>query len=332
LALRANIPARSLRAGGWILLLGVGIYAAATAVVSLTGVTLPSVIHPIQADSESGLTRVYSLMPDLANTCLIFGVAFFLSRSARGRRWTTGSLTLLLLLASILQLTRATYFSLAVALLAGTYVYVAHYASGATLLVRGVVAILVVLTFALSLSGMTGGSTAGGSAVRTVVSRVQTGFSDLSQSTGTVGYREQVDQEMLHVLGPRWPIGLGFLHPFARYIALLPSGTIRNPDTGVFNILMTMGVAGLLLLYAPLVYALRRLLRSSSSSLHLGPVLPQWVVCGGVAWIAWVIAGSPTLVELFSVSGLVLTALVLASLGHTYEACRLQRSFASNVP
>jgi hypothetical protein len=330
-ALRASIPARSLLAGGRILLLGVSIYAAATAVVSLTGVTLPWLIHPIQADVESGLTRVYSLMPDLANTCLIFGVAFLLSQSACGRRWTTGAFTLLLLLASLLQLTRATYFSLAVAFLGGTYVYVAHYASGATFLVRGAVAVLVLLTFALSLSGLTGGTTAGGSPVRTVVTRVQTGLSDLSQSTGTVGYREQVDQEMLHVLGRRWPIGLGFLHPSARYIALLPSGAIRNPDTGVFNILMTMGVAGLLLLYAPLVYALRRLLRSSGSSSHFAPLLPQWVACGGVAWIAWVIAGSPTLVELFSVSGLVLTALVLASLGHTYQACRLQSSLASRT-
>ena len=343
LALRADIPARSLRAGGWILLLGVILYAAATAVMSLTGLTLSWLVHSLQADPELGLTRVYSQMADLANTCLIFGSAFFLSRSARGHRWITGCLTLLLLLSSLLQLTRANYFGLAVAFLVGTYVFMAHYAAGGTFLVRAAVAILVLLTFVFSLGSVTGGTTAGGSgttaggsgttagssgttagsAVTSVVSRLQTGPSDLSQSAGTVGYREGVDRVMLQVLGSRWPIGLGFLHPSARYLAtpILPSGkvdtrffAIRNADTGFFNILMTMGAIGLVLLFAPLIYASRHLLATARTSSQLTPARPPWIAYGGVAWIGWAIAGSPTLVVLFSVSGLVLAALVLASL------------------
>lgn len=314
LALRTDIPARSLRTGGWILFVGLVISAGATTVASLTGATLPWLLHPSQADPELGLTRVYLLMGDLANTCLIFAGAFFLSRSARGNQWVAGWLTLLLLLSALLQLTRANYLALAVAFLLGTYVFMAHYAAGGTRLVRAVVAVLILLTCAFSLSTVTGGTTAGGSVATSVVTRVQTGLTDLSQSAGTVGYRQRVDAAMVQVLGSRWPIGLGFLHPVAHYVAALPSGSIRNSDTGVFNILMTMGAIGLILLYAPFIYAIRYLLGSARRPSQLSPARPPWIVYGGVAWIGWAIAGSPTLIVLFSTSGLVLAALVLAAI------------------
>ena len=290
------------------------ISAAATTVVSLTGATLSWLLHPSQADPELGLTRVYLLMGDLANTCLIFAGAFFLSRSARGNHWVAGWLTLLLLLSALLQLTRANYLALAVAFLLGTYVFMAHYAAGGTRLVRAVVAVLILLTCAFSLSTVTGGTTAGGSVATSVVTRVQTGLTDLSQSAGTVGYRQRVDAAMVQVLGSRWPIGLGFLHPAAHYVAALPAGSIRNSDTGVFNILMTMGAIGLILLYAPFIYAIRYLLGSARRPSQPSPARPPWIVYGGVAWIGWAIAGSPTLIVLFSTSGLVLAALVLAAI------------------
>lgn len=314
LALRADIPARSLRAGGWILLVGIVISAAAAVVVSLTGVTLPWLVHPAQADPELGLTRVYLLMADLANTCLIFAGAFFLSRSARGYRGLAGCLTLLLLLSALLQLTRANYLALVVAFLLGTYVFMAHYAPGGTLLVRIVTGLLVLVTLAFSLSTVSGGTTAGGSAATALATRVQSGLSDVSQSAGTVGYRQRLDEAMLQVLGSRWPGGLGFLHPSARYVAALPAGSIRNSDTGVFNILMTMGAIGLVLLFAPFIYAIRHLLSTAGRSSRLTPARPPWIVYGGVAWIGWAIAGSPTLIVLFSTSGLVLAALVLAAI------------------
>jgi hypothetical protein len=148
-----------------------------------------------------------------------------------------------------------------------------------------------------------------------VLTRVQGGISDVSQSTGTVGYRESVDREMLHLLGHDWPVGLGFLHTAYHYVPTLPLGSIRNTDTGLLNVLMTMGVTGLVLVYAPLGYGFREVVRSSVEV--AGTALERrWIVIGGAAWISFAVAGSATLVLLFSVSGLVLSALVLALLVH----------------
>ena len=41
----------------------------------------------------------------------------------------------------------------------------------------------------------------------------------------------------------------------------------------------------------------------------------MWLAYAGTAWVTWLVVGSATLVVLFSVNGLVLTALVLAVLG-----------------
>ena len=60
--------------------------------------------------------------------------------------------------------------------------------------------------------------------VHSVATRASSGVSAVLHSTGTVGYREQVEGDMLHVLGHKWPIGLGFLHPSARYVAGMPVG------------------------------------------------------------------------------------------------------------
>jgi hypothetical protein len=43
------------------------------------------------------------------------------------------------------------------------------------------------------------------------------------------------------------------LHPDVRPVSPLPDGSIRNGDVGVLNAVMTMGVIGAALIYAPLV-------------------------------------------------------------------------------
>ncbi len=100
LALRARFPSGSLRAGAWVLLLGVAIYAFGATVISLTGVTIGWLVHPAIVDTTTfaslGATRVYAPMSYLVNTCLIFTVALLLSPSARGRRWRVGAFALLL--------------------------------------------------------------------------------------------------------------------------------------------------------------------------------------------------------------------------------------------
>jgi hypothetical protein len=258
-----------------------------------------------------GVTRVYAGMASLANTTLIFSSAFLFSVQARGSRTVLLPFVLLLAVAASLQLTRANYFALAVAFLAGLWVYMMRGGSGGTVVVRGAIGILLI---ALAVLALTGGAGSGASTpvVGPVVSRVETGLSDLSQSSGTVGYRETVDREMLHLLGGDWPLGLGFLPPAYHYVTTLPSGAIRNADTGVFNALMTMGIVGVLLIYAPLAYAARGLWRANKSASR---DIPPWLIYGGAAWIAWAAAGSPTLLILFGVGGLVVTSLVLGTLG-----------------
>jgi hypothetical protein len=106
------------------------------------------------------------------------------------------------------------------------------------------------------------------------------------------------------------------------YVAGLPEGAIRNSDVGVFNALMTMGVIGALLIYAPLLYGFVALLRAASTWRRLGLPERRWIAYGGAAWIAWALVGSWNLGVLFSVTGLVVTALVLGWLAQATAMTR----------
>ena len=319
LALRARFPSGSMRAGAWVLLPGVAIYAVGATVISLSGVTIGWLVHPGIVDTTTfaslGATRVYAPMSYLVNTCLIFTAAFLASPSARGRRRPVGAFALLLTVTVILQLGRANYFGLGVALIVGMFVYALCYGSHTAVMLRGAVGVVVIvsLIIAFSSSGQTGvGNTP---IVSAAVARVISGVSNLSQSNGTVGYRETVDNQLLHALGQDWPIGLAFLNPTVHFVAGAPNGIIRNNDTGVFNILMTMGLLGVILIYTPLAYATRELVRVGRSTRDRVRGAPSWIIYGGVAWIAWAVASSPTLILLFSIPGVIVAALVLGSLG-----------------
>jgi hypothetical protein len=320
LALRARFPAGSVRVGVKILAAGVAAFAVGVLLTSGAGLNAAWLTHPTTVSVTSGVSRVYSPMGDLVNTSLIVAVAVLLSRHARGRRPVVTCVVGLLLVASLLQLTRANYFALAVAACVSGYLYVAHYASVGSLIVRGVMLVLAVLALALSIHGATGVTQSGNSALGAVISRVQNGASDIAQSGGTFGYRQRVDGELLAALGPAWPDGLSFLHPDAHYVVGVPEGTIRNSDTGVLNVVMTMGALGALLLYAPVLYALVLILRLTRRGSASAPQMPAWIAYTAAGWLAWALAGSPTLIVLFSVSGLVLSALVLGALGQAVSA------------
>ena len=316
LALRARLPARSLRAGGLLLLAGVTVCAIGQDVQSVTGTSFSWLVHPAIVDttSISGLTRLYSSMSLLINSALIFAAALLLSKESRGRRLPITALVVLYFIAAAVQLTRANYFALGVALLVAVGLYAVAYGSLTNVFVRVATTLAVLSVAVLAVSTIAGSGNVAG--VQSVTSRADSGVSALVHSTGTVGYREQVDGTMLRVLGHKWPVGLGFLHPAARYIAGLPGGTIRNTDTGVFNALMTMGIIGVFLIYAPLAYGLRQLARASHRVRRAAGPVPPWVVYAGAAWIGWALAGSLTLIVLFSAPGLIMSALALAALGH----------------
>lgn len=317
LVLRARLPPRFLRDGARVLIAGVVVYAVGAGLISLAGVAVPSLVHPgiVDPNIGGGLSRVYSPMSYLVNTCLIFTGALLLSRQRQGRRWRLGGLALLLILTASLQLGRANYFALAAAFVAGTAVYLMRYGSPTAVVIRGAMVILVLSLVVIAFTGVTGGSVTTAPVIHDVVSRINLGLSNLSQSSGTIGYRERIDNEMLQVLGGAWPVGLGFLYPAAHYVVGVPFGAIRNTDTGVLNILMTLGIVGVLLIYAPLVYGIRELMRAGKRLGRGVERLPQWIIYGSVAWIVWIVAGSPTLVVLFSIPGVVVVAVGLGLIG-----------------
>jgi hypothetical protein len=143
----------------------------------------------------------------------------------------------------------------------------------------------------------------------TVGTRALTGLSDVNSSSGTVGYRVSLSRQMLQLLGQKWPIGLGFIHPAAHPYPNLPGGSIRNSDVGVLNVLMTMGAVGAILLYLPALLVLRALTRAGSAPEAVGD---EWLRLGATIWIIGTIASSITLVDFFSLGGLEVTAFMLA--------------------
>ncbi len=89
---------------------------------------------------------------------------------------------------------------------------------------------------------------------------------------------------------------------------------------------MTMGVVGVILLFVPLLYGLREILRVSKTQWFGSQSSPRWLIYGSAAWIAWVMATSPTLGVLFGPTGLVMVALVLGTLSQIFAGFPAQRS------
>jgi hypothetical protein len=215
--------------------------------------------------------------------------------------------TLIFGTAMMLQLTRAAYFGAAIGfVLAGAIWW---FRRGP---IRGIARkrlIIVPLLAALVLAlGATVSSTER-HVFSKVATRAITGLSDVNSTSGTVGYRVSVSRQMLQLLGQKWPIGLGFIHPSAHPYPNLPGGSIRNSDLGVLNVLMTMGAVGAILLYLPVLLVLRALTRTASAP---EAVVDEWLRLGAAIWIIGTIASSITLVDFFSLGGLEVTAFMLA--------------------
>jgi hypothetical protein len=322
LAVRAQLPLRSVRHGAWLLMAGVVAFAVGQLVSGLSGHELSWLVHTVLSNKTSGQLRVYSPMSDVVSTCLIFMVAWLFAGGVSRRRVPAAALVTLLAVSVVLQLTRSNYAAMIVALVMGVAVHLIRGGSFTAVIVRVAMAVLVVTVAVIVLgTAKVGNSGIGGVASR-VAERAESGVSDFASSSGSFGYRTQLDATMLHILGSQWPIGLGFLDPNAHYVAGLPEGSIRNSDLGVFNALMTMGVIGAFFIYAPLLYGFGELLRAAQSRRRLGLSERRWIAYGGAAWIAWALVGSWNLVVLFSVTGLVVTALVLGSLAQTTAVAR----------
>lgn len=274
------------------------------------------IVHETISNEFGGVQRIYALMADVVAAAFPVGIG--LTLMAQNRRARLIGLTLMLVtgLSVLLQFARATYFGLFFGLVF-TGAYWVSRRSG-TKVARRLAASIALLALVVGLAIVNGSSrdktfsspTFNGSAPPTVViaARISSGIHDLTTKTGTVGYRFQVDRNMLHVLGGKWPIGLGFWHPDVKPVAGLPDNSIRNGDVGVLNSLMTMGAVGTVLLYLAPIGVLIAILRRRRHA-TIRPY--DWFFFGAAAWIVAVIIGSISLVTLFTTSGLVFTAAAL---------------------
>jgi hypothetical protein len=238
---------------------------------------------------------------------IALGVAIIPPR--RGLRPIAIVLVLLSMLSVLFSFTRTTYLALAVSFIVVNPIWMYGSSIAARSLRRAIVMFGTLVVLLMAVSGYS--PLSGGSAAQTVSTRAESSLVELTQRTGTVGYRYSLSQQLVHILGHNWPAGLGFLHPDVHPFAGLPQGSIRNTDVGVLNAVMTMGVVGTILLYVPMFMLLGAIFRRRIR----GPQRREeaWIAYGAAIWILYVLASSVTLVTLFSVPGLTLTAVVLAS-------------------
>ena len=292
------------------------LYAVGQLAVVAGGVASPVVdlvVHTERSVTFEGTERVYSNMADVVTAVFPFAIGLALIPPRRPLRLVGIGLATLAGVSVLFQFTRATYLALALALIVLSAIWV--YANGAISrpLRRASAALAAVVVLGLFLSGF--GPLVASDALppqaSAVSERATSSVDDLVDRTGTAGYRYALADEMVTLLGDRWPVGLGFWHPDVRPVSSLPAGSIRNADTGVLNAVMTMGIVGAALVYLPLI---RFFFATMRRGRDLRPVArpDQWFFFGAATWILYVVASSATLVTLFRVSGLVLTATLLA--------------------
>jgi hypothetical protein len=288
-------------------------------------------VHQTLSNDVGGVTRVYALMGDVVAAAVPCGIALALMARSPRLRIGGAALTVLTSLSVLLQFARATYFGLFFGLLCASAIWLARSTSGTVARRLAIVFAALALVGGIGFASASGSGSTSPTAVSAnqlptggriptpaiVLSRFSSGVTDLSSKSGTVGYRFQLDRQMLHLLGHHWAIGLGFWHPAAKYVPNLPDGSIRNSDTGVMNSLMTMGVVGTVLIYLAPLSVLLAIFRRPRGT----PWAPnEWFFFGMFTWIIALLVGSISLVTLFSVSGLALTAVLLACTIHLLVA------------
>jgi len=235
-------------------------YALAQLLFQITGISLGAILHPSAVSMTTGVARPYQwsvvLVWLLVAPCLALGLA----DGVRHRRLWLG-MAAVLLLGTALSQTRALYLGAIVAVVL-TPLLMASVKSG-RVPGRLYLAVAVGLVAAVAVLGV--GWPVLEKAVTATVARASSVVAALgfqSSLDENWGYRNQLASTMLDTLGSDWPLGLGFLHPEAHPVPGLPKGSIRSDDMGMMQLLMTMGVAGVLGLVALLAALLWPVLAS----------------------------------------------------------------------
>ena len=268
-------------------------------------------VHASGAVKQLGLTRVYAGMNDMLTCGVSFSIAYAVLSHDRRRQLLAIAISALLGTSLVIQLTRARWIALVGSLLLVTLWFafqgerrVAGRLRSRMGTLLGVAGAGVVATLLVSPSALSSGA---------VVQRFLSIFTDIGSSnsaTSNVAVRTHVAKAMLGVLGGQWPFGVGLVPPTTHFYSTLPLGSLRDVDLGVFNAIMTIGVIGAVLIYAPLVIVLLRCMRSARAHVVELP----WLNYGGQIWLVATLVSSLTLVTLFSKSGVVMSAVVVALL------------------
>jgi len=276
---------------------------------SVSAVLDPSrLINATLTNEFEGVTRVYAYMGDVVVLgAILAGGAAILARSRQGRVLSS-TLFVILTVGALTQLSRATYATLAAGFLLVVLAALLRAAAPMGVVRRVLPAFVLVVAFVLALSLVHPSATGSQSAAQVFATRAQSGIQEIQARSGTFGYRYDLQSEMLDVVGNRWPVGLGFWHPDARYVGSLPEGSIRNGDVGVLNGITTIGAIGTILLYLPVLGTIVFLVRRRRHA-------REWdgLVLGTSGWLFGVVVASLSLVTLFTVPGLVLTAVVIVA-------------------
>jgi hypothetical protein len=297
-----------------VAVLGVGVcFYAVGQIATVEGLANPTwLVHAQTIQQSLGITRLYTEMTDLVSAGVAFSIAALVLATRRNQK-RIAPITVLLTVSLVLQLTRARWIAtITSVVLVSVWLGLQAERGIAGVLRRRLLMFLGVVVGIAALILL-----AAPSLISTgpFVQRIVSIFTDLSSSTGTVGVRRQVASEMISVLGHHWILGLGLTPPSVHFYPQFPSGSIRDPDVGVLNAVMTIGVVGALLIYLPLIATLVHCMRRSSRAVR---DRFSWMNYGAQIWIVATVASSITLVSLFSPSGLVLTAIILAVLSQPF--------------
>lgn len=290
------------------LLAGLCAYAAVTQIPTSLGLSIfAPLVHSHHELFVGGLTRIYPLTGDFLAAGALFATGYYLLHGGAHRRLVLLVATLAFV-AHTLLLGRASTLGVLVAFSVCALVAFPRVA------VRALVAAGVLVALAAGGAKLAPGSPYA-TAVTSVSERIASATADVEQRqssdvSNSVGYRVRVATAMTNRLSREdgWITGLGFLSISTTYDPSLPGGSIRSPDFGYLNALMTMGLVGTFLVYAPVLAAAWSFLRRSRDRSN-----PEaWIGFGALAFCVYAIVVSPTLATLFSPIGVLITGLAIA--------------------
>jgi hypothetical protein len=302
---------------------GVGalVCGAAQAVVATGGPHLSFLVHSTKAYTVGSVIRIYTGATAVPVAALPLGVGLFLLAPSRRLRLAGAAIAVISGASVALDLTRAEYVGLTAGILLAAVCWLSVPSARARLGRRQLLVGCITVGVAVLVLYVSSPPAAVSNALTSVTQRIVSTVAALNspnapdQAAGTLQIRAVETQELEQVLGSHWLFGLGFLDSTDVYNPNLPLGFIRNSDVGYLNTVMTVGVFGTVIYYLPiLVIPLLLLWRC----VHFRRAEEDmWVAFGVTAWSVAMVIASKTLVVLFSPTGVVSAAVVLA-LGVTY--------------